>query len=105
MDIEFIAKLLQQKYTPKNIDALAASSKNDYLSTSIIPSDTLALSGQGATLQTTKGELIDLSSMTVNCILGQNDPWVNANLIAYILSGRPSFLTTRLGSDFYYRVA
>ena len=28
-----------------------------------------------------------------------------ANLVAYLLSGRPSFLTTRLGSEFYYKVA
>jgi len=105
MDTLKIAQSLQTKYVSKKFDNDAIKSKNTYLSESIIPSATLVFSGYGATLQTSKGELIDLSSMTVNCILGQNDPWVNANLIAYLLSGRPSFLTTRLGSDFYYKVA
>ncbi|HRN69858.1 MAG TPA: aminotransferase class III-fold pyridoxal phosphate-dependent enzyme [Candidatus Woesebacteria bacterium] len=100
-----IAKLLKNRYSPNNVDLSFHRAKATYLSESIIPSEIFAYSGQGATLQTTKGELIDLSSMTVNCILGQNDPWVNANIVAYLLSGRPSFLTTRLGSEFYYKVA
>lgn len=40
--------------------------------------------------------------MTVNCILGQNDPWVKMQQIAYLLSNRPSFHTTKLGSELYY---
>jgi 4-aminobutyrate aminotransferase-like enzyme len=105
MNIYKIAQTLKKTYSPKNVDLSFNDNKEENLSESIIPSDTFVFSGQGATLQTTKGELIDLASMTVNCILGQNDPWVNANMIAYLLSGRPSFLTTRLGSEFYYKVA
>lgn len=105
MDTYKIARLLHKKYHPGNSDISISKTKSNYLSNSIIPSDIFVFSGSGATLQTNKGELIDLSSMTVNCILGQNDPWVNANMLAYLLSGRPSFLTTRLGSEFYYKVA
>lgn len=100
-----IAQLLKNEYSPRNVNLSLNDEKNNFLSHSIIPSDVFVYSGLGATLQTNKGTLIDLSSMTVNCILGQNDPWVNANLMAYLQSGRPSFLTTRLGSDFYYKVA
>lgn len=100
-----LAQSLEQKYRPQNTDNTLNAQRYDFLSECIIPSETFVYSGRGATLQTSDGELIDLASMTVNCILGQNDPWVNANMIAYLLSGRPSFLTTRLGSDFYYKVA
>lgn len=100
-----LAQTLEQKYNPKNTEYRLHARRNDFLSECIIPSETFVFSGKGATLQTDHGELIDLASMTVNCILGQNDPWVNANMIAYLLSNRPSFLTTRLGSDFYYKVA
>ncbi len=105
VDAYRIAQLLRETYVPSNVDFSIHKSRKEYLSDSIIPSDIFVFSGQGATLQTSVGELIDLASMTFNCILGQNDPWVNANLIAYILSDRPSFLTTRLGSEFYYKVA
>ncbi|MBI2597450.1 aminotransferase class III-fold pyridoxal phosphate-dependent enzyme [Candidatus Daviesbacteria bacterium] len=100
-----IAKKLKNRYLPNNIDFSLANRRHSFLSECIIPTDIVALSGKGATLKTNKGELIDFASMTVNCILGQNDPWVNANLIAYLLSGRPSFLTTRVGHDYYYKVA
>lgn len=105
MVIDKLVKSLKPTYQPDNIDLSLHQKRSTFLSESIIPSELFVYSGQGSTLQTNKGELIDLASMTVNCILGQNDPWVNANLVAYILSGRPSFLTTRLGSDFYYKVA
>lgn len=105
MNIYQIAQFLEKTYAPTNVNLCLSKTRKKYLSESIIPSDRLVFSGQGAKLQTTSGELIDLSSMTVNCILGQNDPWVNANMVAYLLSGRPSFLTTRLGSEFYYKVA
>ena len=101
---ELIASL-QKAYLPLQINKQWNKQKKTFLSECIIPSNMFVYSGKGATLQTNKGELIDLASMTVNCILGQNDPWVNANMIAYLLSGRPSFLTTRLGSDYYYKVA
>lgn len=108
MDISEIAELLIKTYAPGGVNSIQCNYKRamgQYLSESIVPSDIVVLSGRGATLQTTRGELIDLASMTFNCILGQNDPWVNANMVAYLLSGRPSFLTTRLGSEFYYKVA
>lgn len=105
MNTYTLAQQLSKKYKPDNIDINAYLLREEYLSSSIIPSDILVYSGKGATLQTNRGLLYDFASMTVNCILGQNDPWVNANLIAYLLSERPSFLTTRLGSDYYYKVA
>jgi hypothetical protein len=46
---------------------------------------------------------VDLSSMMVNCILGQNDPWVKACQVGYITSNRPSFHSSRLGSEAYYK--
>lgn len=105
MNVYKIAQLLKKTYLPQNVGHFLNETRKTYLSESIIPSEIFVLSGQGATLQTAQGELIDLASMSVNCILGQNDPWVNANMVAYIMSGRPSFLTTRLGSEFYYKVA
>lgn len=105
MDIQTLAESLRDAYLPTNVREDLHGTRAEYLSGSIIPSDVLAYSGQGAILATNKGDLIDCSSMTVNCILGQNDPWVNANLLAYINSGRPSFLTTRIGGDMYYKVA
>jgi hypothetical protein len=75
----------------ENIDASAATNKELFLAQSIVPSDTFLISGIGAELRTNRGPMIDLSSMTVNCILGQNDPWVKANQMAYLKSERPSF--------------
>ncbi len=100
-----IAKSLESKYYPHNLDFSLIKNGSNFLSECIIPTNIVALSGNGATLHTNKGRLIDLASMTVNCILGQNDPWVNVNLIAYLFSNRPSFLTTKLGSEYYYKVA
>lgn len=62
-------------------------------------------SARGATIQTTKGKnIIDMSSMTVNCILGQNDFWVSLNQVSYILSNQPSYHSTKFGSRIYYEV-
>ncbi len=62
--------------------------KIDFLTNSINP--TLKhkkarniISGKGALLFTDAGEMIDKASMTVNCILGQNDAWIKSNLIAF----------------------
>lgn len=99
-----LVNALYGKYKPENPNDLLCHAKIK-LSDAIIPSDIYVTSGQGAILETNKGALIDLSSMTLNCILGQNDFWVTANLAAFILSNRPSFLTTRLGSEFYYKIA
>ncbi|MBO3741529.1 aminotransferase class III-fold pyridoxal phosphate-dependent enzyme [Actinoplanes flavus] len=69
----------------------------------------LAHAGRGATLHvTTDGhpaQLVDLCSMTENTILGLNDPWVKLKQISYLLSERPHYVTIRMGSDLYYRVA
>ncbi len=82
--------------------SLTDSQKQSLLTPNIIPSDTIIYSGQGASLETSKGSLIDMCSMTVNCILGQNDPWIKANLISYLLSDAPSFHSSRFGSATYY---
>lgn len=76
--------------------------KNRFLFRNIVPSDVFIHTGQGAVLQTNIGEVIDLASMTVNCVLGQNDPWVKVSMIAELLSDRPSYHSSRLGSDAYY---
>jgi 4-aminobutyrate aminotransferase-like enzyme len=65
----------------------------------------LIVSGSGATLYTNENkDIIDFSSMNVNCILGQNDVWVKLNQAAYILSDRPSFHSRRFGSEVYYEI-
>ena len=65
----------------------------------------LLVSGVGATLYTNENKnIIDFSSMNVNCILGQNDAWVKLNQAAYILSDRPSFHSPRFGSEIYYEI-
>lgn len=81
--------------------------KIDYLTNSINP--TLKhqkvrniIGGKGSLLFTDDGEMIDMASMTVNCILGQNDAWVKSNLIAYNLTDQPSFHSTSFGSYMYY---
>ncbi|HEY1085759.1 MAG TPA: aminotransferase class III-fold pyridoxal phosphate-dependent enzyme [Candidatus Saccharimonadales bacterium] len=100
-----IAQGLSNRYAPSNQTLSLHAKREQFLSSSIIPSDTFAFSGIGAEITTNNGLLLDLGSMTVNCILGQNDPWVNANIIAYTLSDQPSFLTTRIGGSLYYEVA
>lgn len=60
------------------------------------------LSGEGARLLTSEGQqILDFSAMTVNCVLGQNDPWVKTCLLAYLDSDLPSFLSSRLKSPIY----
>ncbi|PKL36387.1 hypothetical protein CVV38_00555 [Candidatus Peregrinibacteria bacterium HGW-Peregrinibacteria-1] len=100
-----LAQLLTQKYKtethkPKNI-----SRNQNYLTPNIRPTETYIYQSTRATLHSNKGSILDISSMTVNTILGQNDPWVKANLIAYLQSDRPSFLSTRFGSEYYYKTA
>lgn len=94
---------LMELYNPSKADISISTEKKSFLMSTIIPSDFFIFSGSGETLNTNKGIVLDLSSMTVNCILGQNDPWVSHNMSAYILSGRPSFHSTRLGSEVYYK--
>lgn len=89
-------------YATAKTNALSQQGKSRYLFDTIIPSDRLVIAGNGAALRTTRGEMIDFQSMTVNCLLGQNDPWVKLNQISYLLSDRPSFHSTRFGSELYY---
>lgn len=82
----------------------------EYLTNSINPmkkykSVRNILRGKGSLLFTDHGEMIDMASMTVNCILGQNDLWVKSNLIAYTLTSQPSFHSTSFGSFLYYTYA
>ena len=90
------------RYSTEKTNLTVGADKKQLLVDSIIPSDTLAIGGIGAQIFTDRGTLIDFQSMTVNCILGQNDPWVKMQQIAYLLSDRPSFHTTKLGSELYY---
>jgi 4-aminobutyrate aminotransferase-like enzyme len=71
----------------------------------IPPSEIEFFSGKGIVLETNKGKFYDFGSMSLNCILGQNDPWINANLVSYILSGSPSYATTSAGTTLYYEIA
>ncbi len=65
-----------------------------------------ALSGHGIHIKTNipqgNGEVLDFCGQTVTCILGQNDPWVSANIVANTLNDSPSFLSTTMGQDLYY---
>jgi 4-aminobutyrate aminotransferase-like enzyme len=71
----------------------------------IPPSDIEFYSGRGVVLETNRGKFYDFGSMSLNCILGQNDPWINANLVSYILSGSPSYASTSAGTTLYYEIA
>lgn len=73
------------------------------LTTGAIPRDTFALSIEGARINTDKSyDIIDLSSMTLNCILGANDMWVKFRKAAFLLSDQPQYVTIRLGHPIYY---
>ena len=101
---QIIAEHLAKRFDIRNTDFSKANSRQ-YLCDNLIPSNIFVIAGSGAVLETNRGKLFDLSSMSLNCILGQNDPWVNASIQAYIASGRPSFHSTRVGSEIYYEVA
>jgi 4-aminobutyrate aminotransferase-like enzyme len=62
-------------------------------------SQIIVTGGYGAEIQTSQGSVFDLCSMTQNCCLGQNDPWVTAHLLSYISSGRPSFVSSRFHTE------
>lgn len=77
-----------------------------YLCQKLVPSsDLVILSGRGGVLESTSGKFYDFGAMSLNCLLGQNDPWVNANLVSYILSGSPSYASTSAGTALYYEIA
>lgn len=76
------------------------------LSPNVVPGiDRLPVSARGMIIETDKGPLIDLSSQTVNTILGQNDPWVIAHQIAFQKSTFPSFLTSQLHNVYVSEVS
>ena len=102
--LKLFSDQLASRYDPEHTD-FSKRKLAQYLCENIVPTDIFVASGSGVVLETNRGRLFDLASMSLNCILGQNDPWVNANLEAYIASGRPSFLSTRVGSEIYYEVA
>lgn len=88
-------------------DAMIKVSKiaRPYLEPSINQMELDIESGQGALLKTFDGKrVIDFSSMTVNCILGQNDSWVKTKQLSYLLSSSPSFHSSKLGSYYYYLI-
>ncbi len=100
-DINFAA--LQVSYRIANTDQTVAKNPH-FLGHGTIPKPTFILAGDGADIVTDKGKVIDFSAMVVNCVLGQNDPWVNAHLITYLQSGRPSYTSVSLGGhELYYK--
>lgn len=91
-------------YKVENTDLKLSSNPQNYLYHGTIPKKTFILEGKGAVLKTNKGDVIDLSAMVLNCVLGQNDPWIKANQIAYLLSDRPSYTSISLGGhELYYQ--
>lgn len=59
---------------------------------------------RGAQFSNENGTVVDMCSMTVNCVLGHNDPWVKRAQIRYLQSEKPSFHSTRFGSEIYFSV-
>lgn len=76
------------RYSTGKTDMSVGANKQHLLVDSIIPSDRFAISGMGAQVLTDHGTLIDFQSMTVNCILGQNDPWIKIQQIGINRSQR-----------------
>ena len=104
-DTTSIVRKLQERYI-ETAGPEAASKGKRYLCENLVPpSDLMLFSGKGVVLESSEGKFYDFSAMSLNCILGQNDEWVNANLVAYILSGQPSFATTSAGTGLYYEIA
>jgi len=98
-------KLIESMRLIKNNLPNTSPKYEDLLMKSIRPKGSLIVSGTGARLFTDDNkDIIDFSSMTLNCILGQNDFWVKLNQAAYILSDKPSFHSSRLGSQLYYEI-
>lgn len=78
--------------------------KDKILTSGAIPRDTFAVTvTNAATIITeTKASIIDLSGMTLNCILGLNDPWVKLRQMSYLASDQVHFVTARMGFPLYY---
>lgn len=74
----------------------------EFLTANIANEGPYIVAGEGLKLETNEGKkILDFASMTLNCSLGQNDPWVKICMMAYLESDIPSFLTTRLKSPIY----
>lgn len=90
----------QKKSNKRSIDHLVST-----LDPLITPKIQVS-SGKGIVLQTNLrahgGEVLDFCGQTVTCILGQNDPWVAANVAKHVLSDNPSFLSTSMGQEIFY---
>jgi 4-aminobutyrate aminotransferase-like enzyme len=73
-----------------------------FLTSNLIGSGPYITEGHGVWLTTYEGRrILDFSSMTVNCSLGQNDPWLKLCLQAYDQSHMPTFLSSRFKSPLY----
>lgn len=104
---EALLKLISDRYTPRSQDSKLFFSAEKFLDPLITPS-IFAYSASGIRLQTNSkkynGEVLDFCGQTVNCILGENDPWVTANIIAFMESGHPNFLSTSIGQSIFYEI-
>lgn len=107
LDTEELFGLIKRRYLPKEDDITIYNGSTNYLDRQITPIF-FAYSAHGVTLQTNStsynGEVLDFCGQTVTCLLGQNDPWVTANMMAFISSGHPSFLSTNIGQRIYYEI-
>jgi 4-aminobutyrate aminotransferase-like enzyme len=105
-DTDTIIAHIAGRYRSPSSDDVHKDIGEKYLCRNLIPpSDIEFLSGKGIILDTNKGKFYDFGAMSLNCILGQNDPWINANLVSYILSGSPSYASTSAGTSLYYELA
>jgi 4-aminobutyrate aminotransferase-like enzyme len=105
-DTTAIINHISGRFKSPSPDDVHKETGEKYLCRNLIPlSNTEFLSGKGIVLDTNKGKFYDFGAMSLNCILGQNDPWINANLVSYILSGSPSYVSTSAGTTLYYELA
>ncbi len=105
-DTSVIINYISNRYHSPSVNDVHRETGEQYLCRNLIPpSDIEFLSGKGIVLETNKGKFYDFGAMSLNCILGQNDPWINANLVSYILSGSPSYASTSAGTTLYYELA
>lgn len=107
LTIKSVLDTLGQKYISTSSDFDLFAQPTDFLDKHITPA-IFAFSAEGISLQTNNdvydGEVLDFCGQTVTCLLGQNDPWVTANIIAFMLSGHASFLSTSIGQKIYYEI-
>lgn len=105
-DTSAIINCISDRYKSPSLDDVHKETGEKYLCRNLVPPSNIEfLSGKGIVLNTNKGKFYDFGAMSLNCILGQNDPWINANLVSYILSGSPSYASTSAGTTLYYELA